>query len=34
MLASFCCEDIGAKMDDKIEIYLENDAYADRNKYH
>jgi hypothetical protein len=33
-LACFCCEDIGKKMDNKIEIYLENDAYADRNVYH
>ena len=31
-----CCflEDIGQKMNSKIEIYLENDVYAEKNKYH
>jgi len=34
IISSFCCEDIGKKMNNKIEIYLENDTYADRNTYH
>lgn len=31
-----CCflEDIGPKMTPKIEIYLENDIQAEKNKYH
>ena len=34
IIGALCCEDIGHKMNDKIEIYLENDAYAERNVYH
>ncbi|CAK7236483.1 hypothetical protein SBRCBS47491_009653 [Sporothrix bragantina] len=30
----FFLEDITPKMNDKIEIFLENDALADKNKYH
>ena len=31
-----CCflEDIGPKMNNKIEIYLENDTQAEKNKFH
>lgn len=34
IIACFFLEDIGPKMTPKIEIYLENDVHADRNKYH
>ena len=34
IIGALCCEDIGHKMNNKIEIYLENDAYAERNVYH
>ncbi|KAF4460823.1 MFS general substrate transporter [Fusarium albosuccineum] len=34
ILACICCQDIGHKMNDKIEIFLENDKHADKNKYH
>jgi hypothetical protein len=29
-----CCNDIGHKMNDKIEIFLENDENANKNVYH
>ena len=31
-----CCflEDIGPKMNAKIEIFLENDVQAEKNKFH
>jgi hypothetical protein len=34
IIASFFLEDIGPKMNNKIEIFLENDVQADKNKYH
>ena len=34
IIACLCCHDIDAKMNNKIEIYLENDVNADKNKYH
>ncbi|KAF2648443.1 MFS general substrate transporter [Lophiostoma macrostomum CBS 122681] len=33
ILACFC-EDIEPKMNDKIEVFLENDALADKNRFH
>ncbi|KAH6898208.1 fungal trichothecene efflux pump [Thelonectria olida] len=34
IIACLCCQDIEHKMNDKIEIFLENDKHADKNKYH
>ncbi|KAF1985674.1 MFS general substrate transporter [Aulographum hederae CBS 113979] len=34
IIASLCCKDVDAKMTNKIEVYLENTEYADRNKHH
>ncbi|KAF9739444.1 hypothetical protein PMIN02_000178 [Paraphaeosphaeria minitans] len=34
IIACLCCKDVDKKMNDKIEVYLENTEYADRNKYH
>jgi hypothetical protein len=34
IIASLCCKDVDSKMTNKIEIYLENTEYADRNKHH
>ena len=34
IIATLFLEDIGPKMDSKIEIYLENDVQADKNKFH
>ncbi|KAH7033240.1 fungal trichothecene efflux pump [Microdochium trichocladiopsis] len=34
IIACICCEDIDHKMNNKIEIYLENDVHADRNEFH
>ncbi|KAM5351110.1 hypothetical protein ACJ41O_003833 [Fusarium nematophilum] len=34
IIACICCQDIEHKMNDKIEIFLENDKHADKNKYH
>ncbi|CAK7210970.1 hypothetical protein SBRCBS47491_000959 [Sporothrix bragantina] len=34
IIACICCNDIDDKMNNKIEIYLENDVNADKNKYH
>lgn len=31
---AFACEDITPKMTDKIEVFLENDALAEKNKFH
>lgn len=28
------CNDIGKKMNEKIEVFLENDEFADRNRFH
>jgi hypothetical protein len=34
IIASFFLEDIGPKMNNQIEVFLENDVQADKNKYH
>ncbi|KAF2422105.1 MFS general substrate transporter [Tothia fuscella] len=34
IIACCFCNDIGPKMNNKIEIFLENDENADKNKYH
>ncbi|PGH04289.1 hypothetical protein AJ79_07136 [Helicocarpus griseus UAMH5409] len=34
ILACLCCKDVNSKMTNKIEVYLENDELARRNKYH
>lgn len=34
IVACLFCNDIGHKMDDKIEVYLENDENAERNRFH
>lgn len=34
IIACLFCNDIGHKMDDKIEVFLENDENAEKNKYH
>lgn len=34
MLACLWCEDITPKMTPKIEVFLENDIQAEKNKYH
>jgi hypothetical protein len=34
IVASLFCVDVDAKMTNNIEVFLENDQYADRNKYH
>ena len=34
IIATFFLEDIGPKMNNKIEIFLENDVQADKNKFH
>ncbi|TKA26328.1 hypothetical protein B0A50_05107 [Salinomyces thailandicus] len=34
LIACACCKDVDHKMDQQIEVYLENDKLADRNKYH
>ena len=34
IIACFFLEDIGPKMTPKIEIFLENDVQADKNKFH
>jgi hypothetical protein len=34
IIACVCCNDIGHKMNEKIEVFLENDEYADKNVYH
>lgn len=31
---AIACEDITPKMTKKIEIFLENDALAEKNKFH
>ena len=33
-IASIFCEDVNDKIDNKIEIYLENTENANKNKYH
>ncbi|KAK5032456.1 hypothetical protein LTR13_007279 [Exophiala sideris] len=34
IIASACCKDVDAKMNNKIEVYLENTEMASRNKNH
>jgi len=34
IIACALCNDIGPKMTSKIEVFLENDEFADRNVYH
>lgn len=34
IIACLCCKDVDHKMTNKIEVYLENTALAERNKYH
>ncbi|KAF2653605.1 MFS general substrate transporter [Lophiostoma macrostomum CBS 122681] len=34
IIACCLCNDIGHKMDDKIEVFLENDEFADKNRFH
>ncbi|KAH7113752.1 fungal trichothecene efflux pump, partial [Dendryphion nanum] len=34
IIACLFCNDIGHKMDNKIEVFLENDENADKNRYH
>ncbi|KAH7370985.1 fungal trichothecene efflux pump [Pyrenochaeta sp. MPI-SDFR-AT-0127] len=34
IIACCFCNDIGPKMDNKIEVFLENDENAEKNKYH
>lgn len=34
IIACILCNDIGHKMNEKIEVFLENDEFADRNVYH
>lgn len=34
MVACLWCEDIGPKMDEHIEVFLENDVQASKNQYH
>ena len=34
IIACFFIEDIGPKMNRKIEVFLENDVEAHMNKYH
>lgn len=32
IIAALCCKNVDMKMTGKIDVYLENDAYADRNR--
>ena len=34
IIASLFLEDIGPKMNNKIEVFLENDVQAEKNVYH
>lgn len=34
IIACCFCNDIGPKMNNKIEVFLENDENAEKNKYH
>ena len=34
IIACALCKDVDSKMNNKIEVYLENTDLADRNKYH
>lgn len=32
--AVLCCNDIGPKLNNKIEVFLENDTQAAKNEFH
>jgi hypothetical protein len=34
IIACVCCENIDHKFNKKIEVFLENDTNADKNRYH
>jgi hypothetical protein len=34
IIACFFLEDIGPKMNEQIEVFLENDVQAEKNTYH
>lgn len=34
LICCFWCEDVGVKMTNKTEVFLENDVYAEKNVYH
>lgn len=34
LIACACCKDVDHRMNNQIEVYLENDRLADRNKNH
>lgn len=34
LICCLLCENIDHKMNDKIEVFLENDVHADKNTYH
>ena len=34
IVACLCCKNVDEKMNETIEVFLENDEFADRNKYH
>lgn len=34
LILCFLCEDIGPKMNNKTNVYLENDVNADKNEFH
>lgn len=34
LIACACCKDVDSKMNQQIEVYLENDRLAERNTYH
>jgi hypothetical protein len=34
LLCIFYCEDLTPKMTDKVEVFLENDVYAEKNEFH
>lgn len=34
IIAVLCCNDIGHKMNNKIEVFLENDVQAAKNEFH
>jgi hypothetical protein len=34
LLCIFYCEDLTPKMTNKVEVFLENDIYAEKNEFH
>lgn len=34
IVSALCCVEIRPKMNNKIEVFLENDAHADMNEFH